>query len=44
MAEPLSPSDASSLQAERGPVNMAVGGLLVFEPGAFQAALQLPGG
>ena len=33
MAEALSPSDASSLQAERGPVNMAVGGLLVFEPG-----------
>ena len=33
MAEPLSAADASSLQAERGPVNMAVGGLLVFEPG-----------
>jgi diacylglycerol O-acyltransferase len=33
MAEPLSPSDASSLQAERGPVNMAVGGLMVFAPG-----------
>ena len=33
MAEPLSPSDASSLQAERGPVNMAVGGLMVFEAG-----------
>src|SRR5688572_13199246 len=33
MAEQLSPADASSLQAERGPVNMAVGGLLVFEPG-----------
>jgi WS/DGAT/MGAT family acyltransferase len=33
VAEALSPSDASSLQAERGPVNMAVGGLMVFEPG-----------
>jgi diacylglycerol O-acyltransferase / wax synthase len=33
VVEPLSPSDASSLQAERGPVNMAVGGLLVFEAG-----------
>jgi diacylglycerol O-acyltransferase / wax synthase len=34
VVEPLTPSDASSLQAERGPVNMAVGGLLVFEAGA----------
>ncbi len=32
MTEELSPADRSSLQAERGPVNMAVGGLLVFEP------------
>ena len=31
MAEPLSPSDRSSLAAEQGPVNMAVGGMLVFE-------------
>jgi diacylglycerol O-acyltransferase len=31
MTEELSPSDRSSLAAERGPVNMAVGGLLVFE-------------
>lgn len=33
MAEALSPSDRSSLAAERGPVNMAVGGVLVFESG-----------
>jgi len=32
MREELSPSDRSSLSAERGPINMAVGGLLVFEP------------
>jgi diacylglycerol O-acyltransferase len=32
MAEELSPADRSSLAAEHGPVNMAVGGLLVFEP------------
>jgi hypothetical protein len=31
MTEELSPSDRSSLAAERGPVNMAVGGLLVFD-------------
>ena len=31
MAEPLSPADRSSLAAEQGPVNMAVGGVLVFE-------------
>ena len=33
MAEALSPADRSSLQAERGPVNMAVGGVLVFDAG-----------
>ena len=32
-AESLSPADRSSLQAERGPVNMAVAGALIFEPG-----------
>lgn len=31
MSEELSPSDRSSLAAERGPINMAVGGLLVFD-------------
>jgi diacylglycerol O-acyltransferase / wax synthase len=31
VVEELSPSDRSSLSAERGPVNMAVGGLLVFD-------------
>src|SRR6059058_904725 len=30
MTEELSPSDRSSLAAEHGPINMAVGGLLVF--------------
>ena len=30
-AEPLSPSDLSALQAERGPVRMHVGGVLLFE-------------
>ena len=34
MSEPLSAADRSSLQAERGPVNMAVAGALVFEGGA----------
>jgi WS/DGAT/MGAT family acyltransferase len=33
VAEALSPSDRSSLAAERGPVNMAVGAVLVFESG-----------
>ena len=33
MAEALSPADRSSLAAEIGPVNMAVGGLLIFEDG-----------
>jgi diacylglycerol O-acyltransferase len=31
--EILSPADSASLQSERGPVNMAVAGVLVFEPG-----------
>jgi diacylglycerol O-acyltransferase len=31
VTEELSPADRSSLAAERGPVNMAAGGLLVFE-------------
>ena len=31
MAEPLSPSDLSAIQAERGPVHMHVGGLLVLD-------------
>jgi diacylglycerol O-acyltransferase len=33
VAEQLSPSDRSSLAAERGPVNMAVGAALVFDGG-----------
>ena len=33
MAQELSPVDRSSLAAEQGPVNMAVGGLLLFEDG-----------
>lgn len=32
MAEELTPADRSSLTAERGPINTAVGGLLVFDP------------
>ena len=42
-AESLSPADRSSLQAERGPVNMAVAGALVFEPGegtAYEAVAE----
>lgn len=31
MAEPLSPSDMSAIQAERGPVHMHVGGVLVLD-------------
>jgi diacylglycerol O-acyltransferase len=31
VAEPLSPSDLSALQAERGPVHMHVGGVLIFD-------------
>ncbi len=31
MAEPLSPSDISAIQAERGPVHMHVGGVCVFD-------------
>jgi WS/DGAT/MGAT family acyltransferase len=33
MDERLSASDRASVQAERGPINMAVGGVLVFEDG-----------
>jgi diacylglycerol O-acyltransferase len=33
MAEPLSATDRSSLAAEQGPVNMTVGGALIFEDG-----------
>lgn len=33
MAESLNPADRSSLSAEQGPVNMSVGGVLVFEVG-----------
>ena len=33
MADELSPADRSSLAAEQGPVNMAVGGVLVFDEG-----------
>src|SRR4051812_26312137 len=33
MADALSPADRSSLAAERGPVNMAVGAALVFDGG-----------
>jgi WS/DGAT/MGAT family acyltransferase len=33
MADELSPADRSSLAAEQGPVNMAVGGVLIFEGG-----------
>lgn len=33
MADELSPADRSSLAAEQGPINMAVGGVLVFEGG-----------
>jgi WS/DGAT/MGAT family acyltransferase len=40
VTEELSPADRSSLAAERGPVNMAVGGLLVFEPGLTRAMVR----
>lgn len=33
MADPLSAADRGSLVAEQGPINMAVGGLLIFEHG-----------
>ncbi len=33
MADDLSPADRSSLAAEQGPVNMTVGGAMVFEGG-----------
>jgi WS/DGAT/MGAT family acyltransferase len=33
MSQPLSPADRSSLSAEQGPINMAVGGILIFEGG-----------
>lgn len=33
MADPLSPADRSSLASEQGPINMAVGGVLIFEAG-----------
>ena len=33
MADELSPADRSSLAAEQGPVNMAVGGVLIFDDG-----------
>ena len=37
MAEPLSPADRSSLAAEQGPINMAVGGVLILEGGPGHA-------
>ncbi|MDQ3677415.1 MAG: wax ester/triacylglycerol synthase family O-acyltransferase [Actinomycetota bacterium] len=43
MAEDLSPADRASLAAEQGPVNMAVGGLLLFEDGegmGYEAVLR----
>jgi diacylglycerol O-acyltransferase len=40
VVEELSPADRSSLAAERGAVNMAVGGLLVFERGLTLAAVR----
>jgi diacylglycerol O-acyltransferase / wax synthase len=41
MTEELSPADRSSLAAEHGPINMAVGGLLIFdsEPPLTQAMI-----
>lgn len=39
MAEPLSPSDLSAIQAERGPVHMHVGGVLVFDGQVTREAL-----
>ncbi|MBA2342519.1 MAG: wax ester/triacylglycerol synthase family O-acyltransferase, partial [Thermoleophilaceae bacterium] len=38
MAEALSPSDLSAIQAEGGPVHMHVGGVLVFD-GAIDAPM-----
>ena len=40
MAEDLSPADRSSLAAERGPVNMTVGGVLIFERGAHDEVMR----
>ncbi|MCW3067315.1 MAG: acyltransferase, partial [Solirubrobacterales bacterium] len=42
MAEPLSAADRSSLSAEQGAINMAVGGLLVFDagPGVTRASIK----
>lgn len=39
MAEALSPSDLSAIQAERGPVHMHVGGVLVFDGAVTREAL-----
>ena len=39
MAEPLSPSDLSAIQAERGPVHMHVGGVLIFDGRVTRDAL-----
>lgn len=39
MAEALSPADLSALQAEGGPVNMHVGGVLVFDGEITRAAI-----
>ena len=39
MAEPLSPSDLSAISAERGPVHMHVGGVLVFDGGIERDAV-----
>jgi WS/DGAT/MGAT family acyltransferase len=39
MAEALSPSDLSAIQAERGPVHMHVGGVLVFEEQVDRSAV-----
>lgn len=39
MAEALSPSDLSAIQAERGPVHMHVGGVLIFDGQVTREAL-----
>jgi WS/DGAT/MGAT family acyltransferase len=44
VAEDLSPADRSSLAAERGPVSMAVGGVLVFDGGSHAEVLERLGG
>jgi WS/DGAT/MGAT family acyltransferase len=40
LSDPLSPADAGALQAEQGPINMAVAGALIFDVATYEGVLE----